>query len=67
MPQQYSLRRRYVTIAEAAEYRKVTDRTIRHMIADGRLTGYRSGTRLVRVDMDEIDTAMRPFGGGVAS
>jgi excisionase family DNA binding protein len=61
-----SRRRRYVTITEAAEYLKVTDRTIRHMIADGRLTGYRSGTRLVRVDLDEIDVAMVPFGGGVA-
>ena len=42
----------------------MTDRTIRQMIADGRLTGYRSGTRLVRVDMNEIDDAvMKPFGG----
>lgn len=57
-------RRRYVKLAEAAEYLGVTDRTIRQMIADGRLTGYRSGTRLVRVDMNEIDDAvMKPFGG----
>jgi hypothetical protein len=33
------------------------------MIADGRIAGYRSGTRLVRVDPNEIDAAMRPFGG----
>ncbi|MGA7131645.1 MAG: excisionase family DNA-binding protein [Mycobacterium sp.] len=50
-------------MADAAEYLKVTERTIRQMIADGRLTGYRSGTRLVRVDLNEIDAAMRPFGG----
>jgi excisionase family DNA binding protein len=56
-------RRRYAKIAEAAEYLGVTDRTIRQMIADGRLTGYRSGTRLVRLDLDEIDAAMKPFGG----
>ncbi|ORV91199.1 DNA-binding protein [Mycobacterium interjectum] len=56
-------RRRYVKIAEAAEYLQVTDRTIRQMIADGRLTGYRSGGRLVRLDLNEIDRAMRPFGG----
>jgi excisionase family DNA binding protein len=56
-------RRRYTKIAEAAEYLGVTDRTIRQMIADGRLIGYRSGTRLVRVDLDQIDAAMRPFGG----
>jgi excisionase family DNA binding protein len=56
-------RRRYVKPAEAAEYLGVTTRTIRQMIADGRLRGYRSGTRLVRLDLDEIDAAMRPFGG----
>lgn len=58
-----TLRRRYVTIAEAAEYLQVSGRTIRQMIADGRLTGYRSGTRLVRLDLNEIDAAMQPFGG----
>lgn len=56
-------RRRYVKIAEAADYLQVTDRTIRQMIADGRLTGYRSGTRLVRIDLNELDAAMQPFGG----
>lgn len=55
--------RRYAKIAEAADYLAVTDRTVRQMIADGRLTGYRSGSRIVRVDLDEIDAAMRPFGG----
>ncbi|CAN3128574.1 excisionase family DNA-binding protein [Mycobacterium sp. smrl_JER01] len=55
--------RRYCKINEAAEYLGVTTRTIRAMIADGRLTGYRSGNRLVRVDLNEIDDAMRPFGG----
>ncbi len=57
--------RRYVSIGDAAEYLRVTDRTIRQMIADGRITGFRSGSRLVRVDLDEIDAAMRPFGGAV--
>jgi excisionase family DNA binding protein len=56
-------RRRYVKIAEAAAYLQVTDRTIRQMIADGRLTGYRNGGRLVRLDLNEIDAGMRPFGG----
>jgi excisionase family DNA binding protein len=56
-------RRRYVKVAEAAEYLNVTDRTIRQMVADGRLTAYRSGTRLVRLDLNEIDAAMKPFGG----
>jgi excisionase family DNA binding protein len=58
-----TIRRRYVKLAEAAEYLGVTDRTVRQMIADGRLTGYRSGSRLVRVDLNEVDDAMKPFGG----
>lgn len=56
-------RRRYITLSEAADYLSVTDRTVRQMIADGRLTGYRSGARLVRVDLNELDAAMKPFGG----
>jgi excisionase family DNA binding protein len=56
-------RRRYARLAEAAEYLGCTDRTIRQMIADGRIRGYRSGTRLVRVDLNEVDAAMKPFGG----
>jgi excisionase family DNA binding protein len=58
-------RRRYVKISEAAEYLDVTERTIRAMVYDGRLTAYRSGRRLVRLDLNEIDAAMDPFGGAV--
>jgi excisionase family DNA binding protein len=56
-------RRAFVSIADAAEYLGVTTRTIRQMIADGRLRGYRSGSRLVRLRLDEIDAAIKPFGG----
>jgi excisionase family DNA binding protein len=58
-------RRRLVKISEAAEYLQVTQRTIRHMIADGRLTGYRIGERLVRLDIDEIEATLVKFGGSV--
>jgi excisionase family DNA binding protein len=59
-------RRRWAKIPQAADHLQVTPRTIRQMIADGRITGYRSGSRLVRVDLDELDAAMAAFGGGVA-
>jgi excisionase family DNA binding protein len=55
--------KRYISQAEAAAYLGVTPRTIRQMIADGRLRAYRSGARLVRLRVDEIDSAMQPFGG----
>lgn len=58
--------RRWVSIIQAADYLGVTERTIRQMIADGRLTGYRNGQRFIRLDRNEIDTAMRPFGGDAA-
>jgi excisionase family DNA binding protein len=31
--------RRYISIAEAAEYLKISDRTLRRLIADAELTG----------------------------
>lgn len=57
--------RRWAGIPATAEYLGVTDRTIRQMIADGRLTGYRAGARLIRLDLNEVDAAMQPFGGAV--
>ena len=57
-------RHRYFSILEAAEYLGVTTRTIRQMIADGRLTGYRLGARVIRLRREDIDAAMQPIGGG---
>ncbi|MCG5433948.1 excisionase family DNA-binding protein [Mycobacterium sp. MYCO198283] len=59
-----SQRRRYATQYEAADYLGVTTRTIRQMIADGRLTGYRLNPRFIRIDLNDIDAAMTPTGGG---
>jgi excisionase family DNA binding protein len=44
-------RRRYITVAEAAEYLQISDRTVRRLIADGELNGYRMGQsgRVIRV------------------
>lgn len=57
--------RRWAGIPTTAEYLGVTDRTIRQMIADGRLTAYRNGNRFIRLDLNEVDDAMTPFGGAV--
>lgn len=60
--------RRLVSLAEAGEYADVSPRTLRRYIASGRLTGYRVGPRLVRVDLNELDANLRPIvppnGGG---
>ena len=56
--------RRYITIAETAEYLQVSTHTVRRLIADGELNGYRMGRsgRTIRVDLNEIDEQlMRPI------
>jgi excisionase family DNA binding protein len=58
--------RRYARINDAAAYLDVNPITIRTMIADGRIHGYRSGQRLLRVDLDEIDALMAGETHGVA-
>ena len=50
--------RRWASIDEAAAYLGIHPRTIRKMAATGRLTLYRNGVRLVRVDLNELDAAM---------
>jgi excisionase family DNA binding protein len=51
--------RRYASLSDAAEYIGVNEKTIRRHIAAGRITGYRLGSRLVRVDLNELDQALR--------
>ncbi|MBR7193730.1 excisionase family DNA-binding protein [Gordonia sp. SCSIO 19800] len=58
-----TLPRRWASINTTADYLGVSDRTIRQMIADGRICGYRNGRKVIRVDLNEVDAAMRPFGG----
>jgi excisionase family DNA binding protein len=45
-------------IAAAAEHTGVSTQTIRRYIAAGRLTGYRVGPRLIRVDLAEVDALL---------
>jgi excisionase family DNA binding protein len=45
----------------AAAYADVSTRTLRRYIAQGRLTGYRVGPRLVKVDLSELDQLARPI------
>ncbi|MDS1115611.1 helix-turn-helix domain-containing protein [Gordonia westfalica] len=62
-PVSNSAQRRWANQNEAAEYLGVSTRTVRQMIADGRLRGYRNGPRMIRLDLNEIDASMTPFGG----
>ena len=51
--------RTYLAVNAAAERVSCSPRTIRRWIAEGRLTGYRAGARLIRVDAAELDALMR--------
>ena len=53
--------RRLESIQNAAEYLGVSPKTIRRHIAAGRLSGYRAGPRLIRVDLNELDAMLRPI------
>ncbi len=55
-----------VSLAAAAEYADVDPRTIRRWIASGRITAYRVGPRLIKVDLNELIATFQPVGGGAA-
>lgn len=63
-----NLPRRLTGIGPVAEYLKVSDKTVRRMIANGELTGYRVGKRLIRLDLDEVESLPRhiPSAGDAA-
>ncbi|WP_324252180.1 helix-turn-helix domain-containing protein [Mycobacteroides abscessus] len=44
-----------ISLADAAERLDVCPRTLRRYIAAGRLTAYRIGPRLIKIDPNELD------------
>jgi excisionase family DNA binding protein len=52
---------RFTSVRDAAEYGGISEKTVRRYISDGRLTGYRLGKRLIRVDLSEIDALLKPI------
>jgi excisionase family DNA binding protein len=56
--------RRWASMQETAEYMGVSLRTVREWISQGNIPGYRINARVIRVDLNEVDAAFKPFGGG---
>lgn len=52
--------RRYVSLADAAEYAACNEKTLRRHIAKVELTGYRLG-RVIRIDLNELDAWLTPI------
>jgi excisionase family DNA binding protein len=53
--------RHFVSIEQAANYTGLSTKTLRRRIADGTLTGYRAGPKLVRVDLADVDRMLQPI------
>ena len=53
--------RRLASIADAADYYSCSPKTIRRRIADGSLTAYRLGPKIIRVDLNELDDQLKPI------
>ena len=60
---------RPASITAAAEYAPCGRRSIQRYIEQGKLTAWRFGPKMIRVDLDEIDQLFRPVptGGGDAA
>lgn len=56
-----SASKRLASIADAATYGAVSTKFVRRRIASGELTGYRLGSRVIRVDLNEFDALLRPM------
>lgn len=50
-----------MTLPSAADYLNVSPKTIRRWIAQGRITGFRAGPRVILVDRNEIDALLTPI------
>jgi excisionase family DNA binding protein len=63
-------KKNFGTIATGASCYKVSEKTLRRWVAEGRITGYRFGPRMIRVDLNEIEQLLKPIptadGGEVA-
>lgn len=59
--------KRLESLSDAAKIADVHPRTLRRYIASGRLTAYRVGPRLIKVDLNELEASFQPVGGAAAS
>jgi excisionase family DNA binding protein len=57
--------RKWITIRAVCEEHGLGERTVRRYIAEGKLTAYRVGGRLIRLDAEEVERQLiTPLGGG---
>jgi excisionase family DNA binding protein len=49
------------TIAQVAQAYGVSTKTVRRLIARGDLQAYRFGSRLIRIDLNQAESLLRPI------
>lgn len=54
-------RREWLTLTEAADRTGLGTRTIRRYVATGQVTGWRVGTKAIRVRASDVDALFRPI------
>lgn len=60
-------RRQLVSVDQAADFLSCSPRTVRRMVSRGQIAGFRVGSRMLRVDLTELEAQLRPIptaGGG---
>ena len=57
--------RAYVGIPAAATYLDCDHKTVRRLIASGKLPAYRLGTRVIKVRISDLDAVLTPLGGAL--
>jgi excisionase family DNA binding protein len=50
-----------MTLKDVATYLGLSTRTVRQMVADGRLKAYRLGPKVIRFRRSEVDAALEPM------
>ncbi|MGE2723546.1 excisionase family DNA-binding protein [Mycolicibacterium pulveris] len=50
---------RRVSIRKAARHAGLDERTVRRLIDEGTIPAYQAGPRIFRIDLDEMDRALR--------
>lgn len=57
---------RWASVAATATYAVLSEKTVYRLIWSGQLPARRAGRRLLRVDLNDVDSFLRPVGDGAA-